>query len=364
MAIIGYNAIGGSNNNRDNTLTHLLLDNATYTYVAAASQEVFRFNFYVGASYDGDGSGVDVGLYDITGGTASATLVASANISLSVSQWNTATITPVALTQGNTYAVALRIASATLVRTHSIYVGSALSSSSLTGTSALAASWTDDGNFSNVISMYAETRTSGPTLTQADDTPEDNTLQSITSILLTVAYTAVSVGGKSILSSLNNDDPETASTYTLDVFGITAQTSVPRIGETVKLSVTATGGTATQDIVIQPETGKALKTLTSVDRTTGAPGSNLVLNLEAAYGITIVIGDQFYYDTVSNTSITAAGRPTTDADFYEMVLIQGGDADNTGTGYPATINSEAQVVSAGATKTKFRKFPWQPWNRF
>ena len=80
MAIIGYNSVGGSTPNNDNTKTQNLVDTATYTYVAAANQEVDELFFYCGTSGPGDGSGVEVGVYNITSGTASAPLVASGTI--------------------------------------------------------------------------------------------------------------------------------------------------------------------------------------------------------------------------------------------------------------------------------------------
>lgn len=161
MAIIGYNSIGGTDLSLTNALNHYLYDGATYTYTAAANQEVFRFFYYCGTSYGGDSSGVEMGVYDITGGTASATRVCTGTITgpLTTSAWNSVNITPVALTAGNVYAVAFRIISATNIKSLSTYSSGAVSRSNLTGSSALAASWTDNSGIGDVYSAYAETQT-------------------------------------------------------------------------------------------------------------------------------------------------------------------------------------------------------------
>ena len=69
--------------------------------------------------------------------------------------------------------MALRVLSATTVSANSAYVGSAVSRSSLDGTSAFASTWTDNGSNGDVLSMYAETRTivaSGPAITNVNTT--------------------------------------------------------------------------------------------------------------------------------------------------------------------------------------------------
>ena len=160
MAVIGKNTIGGSSRTDTNSRKQALVDHASFTYVAAANQEVFKVWFHVNNSYSGDGTGVEVAVYDITSGTASAPLVAQGTIaSLTVSTWNSVEITPVGLTTGNTYAVALRIVSATSIKYETAYVGTAVSHSTLDGTSALAATWTDNANNGDVPSVYAETQT-------------------------------------------------------------------------------------------------------------------------------------------------------------------------------------------------------------
>lgn len=165
MGVIGYNTIGGDNTSQSNTLNQILLDDAAYSYIAPASEEVFRLWFYCGLNL-GDASGVEIGVYDISSGAASASLVASGTITgpLTASSWNSVDITPVALTESNTYAVALRLASATNITMYRDYDDGASSGSTLNGTSALAASWTDNSSGEYAFSFYAETQAGSVTV--------------------------------------------------------------------------------------------------------------------------------------------------------------------------------------------------------
>jgi len=213
-----------------------------------------------------------------------------------------------------------------------------------------------NGNrMSHVVFGIEELSGGGATVTQTDTTPEDNVIQTINSTGLTVAYTAASVGGASVLAGFSNTDPTTATTYTQDNFGITVEGPVSRISEAVDLSVTATGGTATQSITIGPETGKAVVTLTSTDKTAGG----LLAKLDSDLSKTTAIGDQLYYETADSTVITAAGVLTSDATTFEMILIQG--SVTSAVGSPATINvadvtnptltlpTSASITKVGAT---------------
>lgn len=160
MAIIGYNSVGGSAFNRTSATKQRLIDKSTYTYTAGANQEVFKFWYYCGVVYNGDGNGVELAVYDITGGVNGATKIASGTIAtLATSSWNSVTITPVAMTQGNLYAIAVRVISSTNIYEHYTYDSVAVSRSTLDGTSAFASTWTDNANDGGVMSAYAETQT-------------------------------------------------------------------------------------------------------------------------------------------------------------------------------------------------------------
>ena len=175
------------------------------------------------------------------------------------------------------------------------------------------------------------TTTPSTSVTQADVTPEDGATQSFTSTGLTGAYTAASVGGYSILAGLSNTDPETASTYTLDVYATDTQTALPRLLDDVTLSVTATGGTATQTLNIQPQTGTGAVKLTSVT-------ASSFVTLLANAGITLAIGDIINWSTANNAVITDAAVYTSDltavGQFTRLIVQQGGDATT-----PATTTS-------------------------
>ena len=167
----------------------------------------------------------------------------------------------------------------------------------------------------------------------------DQVQSSITTTGLTTA-TSASLGGDTL--TLGGTIPNL--TYTYDTAGILIEQSVPRIGETVTLSVTGAEGTATESVVTAVKSGWAFVTLTSTDKTAGG----LLAHLDSDLSKTTAIGDQLYYNSASNTSITAAGVLTTDATSFEMVLIQGGDATNAGTGTPATVNTAAVGGGSGS----------------
>ena len=158
MGIIGYNAIGGSTPTKTNASNHALTDAGAYDYPAPAGEEVFKLWIYIGGLI-GDGAGVEIGVGNISLGAASAPLIAAGTLtSLTANSWNSLEITPVALTETDLYGVEHRVISATDVSLRSNYVTGGTSLSSLTGTSALAGTWTDNASSGDVISVYAETR--------------------------------------------------------------------------------------------------------------------------------------------------------------------------------------------------------------
>lgn len=172
MAIIGLNDTTGlAGFGESNTQPHKLFDHATFDYLAPAGEEVFKFGAYIAGS-GGDGNGIEFGLYDLGTGptTDGATLVATGTIaSLTTNAWNTVTITPVALTEGHYYAVALRIVSATNITFYRASLTAGTSRhATLTGSSALGATWDEGTNLEQKYALYAETQTASPTLTDVD----------------------------------------------------------------------------------------------------------------------------------------------------------------------------------------------------
>lgn len=168
MAVIGSDSIvSAAGNDSLSTTVHRMMDAAAYTYTATADQEVFKLWVYIGSSSNGDGSGVEIGVYDITSGISGAVKICSGSIgALTKSQWNSVEITPVSLTEGNVYAVAWRVISATNVTLFTRYIGpNTFSASNLTGSSALAGTWTDNASGSSRFSIYAETQTASASTT-------------------------------------------------------------------------------------------------------------------------------------------------------------------------------------------------------
>jgi len=165
--------------------------------------------------------------------------------------------------------------------------------------------WSHGGARDNaIVGFNFAVSAASATVTQADTTPEDGVLQSFTTTGLTGTITAASLGGKDILASLSNTDPTDATTYTLDVSATESSVGQPRIGETSTLSVTATGGTATQDVVIGVATGWAVVTLAgTLDKT----ANGFLATLDSDLSVTSAVGDIIYYSTARGEVITATG---------------------------------------------------------
>ncbi len=161
--VIGEDDIAGLANATDSASTKLRLMDGTHTYVAAASQEVFRLWAYQNSG-NTTGNDVEVGVYDVTSGSSAATLITSGVISgdSNGAGWKFVEVAPVALVAGNTYAVAWGAAG---TNTEWRYVRTWDSNNAvnkhntLTGGSALPGSWTSGGSFGHRGAFYAETRT-------------------------------------------------------------------------------------------------------------------------------------------------------------------------------------------------------------
>ena len=303
MGIIGYNAIGGSNSNSTNATSHQLPDHSTYTYTAPVGQEVFKVWFYCGATYNGDGSGVEVGVYDITGGTNAGTLVASGTIAtLTKSSWNSVTITPVALTSGNIYAVALRIISATNIKKHHTYLTNAVSESSITGTTVLAESWTDNANAGNVVSCYAETQAAVTSPTVDDVNTTETTTDGEQAATATTSnfpseITIVKLkSGTGILNTTGVVSVGGAVTFDIpDISAITVDTAGVLFGA-VDYELSDGTDTATLAGTHNEKTGWTAFTVQNVVNDEGSFSENFVGSVQD--------GSQVYITTADSTSIS------------------------------------------------------------
>ena len=74
MASIGYDEIGGGTPTLTSSENQALIDAPAYVYTAEPNQEIFKLWVYVGG-LGGDGSGVEVGVANVSSGTSSAPLV-------------------------------------------------------------------------------------------------------------------------------------------------------------------------------------------------------------------------------------------------------------------------------------------------
>jgi hypothetical protein len=193
-------------------------------------------------------------------------------------------------------------------------------------------SWTNAANFSVQVAVVLVAGAAGVSVTQADTTPEDGVQQSFTTANMTGPISAASLGGKDILALLSDTDPTTATTYVLDVSAVIGIEGMPRIGDTSTLSVTGGEAPATQDVVIGPASGWAFTKLAgTLDKTAGG----FLALMEAAMGVTIVVGDIIYYNNGRGEIVSATGVYTGGSTIpYEgtsFLLQQGGSATSTAT---------------------------------
>lgn len=136
------------------TDTHKLMTNYG-TYTATTNDQVTTIGFRApGTAFYGD---LEIGVYR----TDTLALVASATVTSTAEGRFTTAITPVALTNGVTYAVAFRNADSTDVSVWRGYQDPAGAASDLTGSSALAATFTNNANHFQRLSIFAIVEASG-----------------------------------------------------------------------------------------------------------------------------------------------------------------------------------------------------------
>jgi len=154
----GSTATGGSN-----TFNHRLMSNGRVAYKAKTNEEIHKLGIRIGGSVGAGSDRIQIGVYDITNGTANSVLVANATFStLSASQFNTLDITPVSLTANNIYAVAVRSNTSSTLTWYTGYVITPFArTSSLTGSSPLEETWDNDSGTTNDnrITAWADVRT-------------------------------------------------------------------------------------------------------------------------------------------------------------------------------------------------------------
>ena len=149
----------------DETLAHAITVAPAHLYTPTEAEQVVSLSVQVGPTI---GSDVEVGVYDVTGladpaGSASgAVKVVSGNVPIDdASSVNTLVLAePAALTAGNDYAIGFRLTGSTALLRFA--ASGATRRSTLTGSSALASSWTDNGSFTSKWAVFATTEAGAP----------------------------------------------------------------------------------------------------------------------------------------------------------------------------------------------------------
>lgn len=270
------------------------------TYAAPAGQEVFEVGFYSGTT-----SGtMEVGVYN----TSTNALVASGTVAATATGRQSVAITPVALTNGVTYAVGWRYTNNLQVKRQAD-VAASVSLSNAIGSSALENPFVDNtSNDGNVYSVFATTQASGGSISSIDSpvtlgsTGNNLTVTNfggdLTSLIIEDAGQSYST-----TLTLSGTDP----TYTFSVPDYTTNRSAvgvarcPLTTASWTLQANATDGTdiATSSITLNPGTGWAVIELASA---TINPGTAFE-KFSAPPGDT----SQCLYSTVDGTTLTAAG---------------------------------------------------------
>ena len=161
---IGHDVSGSGYNNTSAT-TQRATTGAAFTYTAVANDVVSEIGLHA-ATYTGDGSGWEIGVYDLTanGGISGAPLVATGTITaLTANSRNTLALTPVALTAGSEYCVAIRTGSATTISIQGNYVAGGTTRSTFDGTSPLQATFTSGALIGQRWSFFATVTAAAPT---------------------------------------------------------------------------------------------------------------------------------------------------------------------------------------------------------
>ena len=195
----------------------------------------------------------------------------------------------------------------------------------------------------------------------ADDSDIVSTLSGYASV------SSVTIAGISIDDySFNGTDTLTipARNYYLS----TGTGSAPLIGSDVTIQVDgldseSAAASATDTFTITPATDWVVVELTSIDYT------DITDAINDEFGITVAVGDVFYYDQSAGDDATTGGTEIgADALFeysesFSLILLQGGSSTAAASYYAAVIFQD-DLLSTGtltAPATKYRRFPWQQW---
>jgi hypothetical protein len=341
----------GSTSTTANTLTHRLFNNDRTAYKAKVSEEIYQFGVRVGTNVGGGSERVQIGLYDITSGTANASLVANAIFStLSASQFNTISITPVALVANSKYAIGIRSNTTSSLTLYASYVTTPYAkTSSLVGSDPLQTWNFDSGTNDNRYTAWAEVRTitePTPVLTDVDgDEAVIAGQQNVTangSSLSNVAY--FSISSNTTRSVFCNIDSNTSSTLVIDIPSMESL-----IASNIKFgNVTYRANTATDlglgiSGTLSPNSAYKIHNVTDISQ---ASKTGCIY-----YGLSpaIEVGDQILYSNTSSlgyeVSIDSQGYPSINSslditDYFNYRIYENSDL---------SWGAEGVLVSLGAT---------------
>ena len=306
MAIIGTNSTTGmSLFSQTSVSTQKLTQDSGYIYLAGSNEEVFRVAYHNRSTQVGDGSGVQVGVYNLgTGPTVDgATLIASGTVTAVASSWCTLDITPVALVAGNYYAVAMRVISATNVDTSRIALTNGTSTRG-SGATALTSPWTLAlSTTSFLYAMYAETRTTAGGTANITSISSNNTIYANSSnVVVTGTSLANGVYAKLVYANqeilmvdyvANSTQPYFTSPSLADVFASRIQFT-----DSANLQIldAQSGIVATKIVSFQPPLTKTVHNVTDVSQ-----ASN-VGSIYYGQSPAITVNDQLVYDANSTSN--------------------------------------------------------------
>lgn len=146
------------------TSAHVLQYDPRVSHLAKEDEEIGEVGYRSDTNTVGDGSGIEIGIYDVTNGYANAKLVGAQTVSTMALTMPSTTIQtfypPIKLTAGRRYSTAFRTNSATNLAVSTAYLGTAVTRrSSQNGSVSLPSSWDFDSTTSdNWFDVFAPVR--------------------------------------------------------------------------------------------------------------------------------------------------------------------------------------------------------------
>ena len=315
------------------TELQVVMSGASYSGVLPAGESWTEIGF-VDRSTVGDI--MEVGIYDITGGVSGATLVASEQFTTtgSAGAQLTASITPVGK-PGNTYAVACRPVGGDCSTYRNSDSGESRTST-LDGTSALAASWTDNGGGNNyVFGAFANsTAAAGASIDSSDAQGR---------LGGSVSYTVSSFGSTINDTDINDGTFEVEATSENDTSaafpGLSHGLVIPQFGAGRTLQVSDGTDTDTATIEFLPPSGYTHQAVGTV--------SGGLAEKDWAYTLSNLDNTDLYVTRDADTFVTHSNDGTSAITAAGTTEVWGWDStDGKLTRIEITYNAQGEVVSS------------------